>query len=275
MGAGQTWDESEIKEQEELRNLTNTLDEMVSSLGIDIIKKEITKISGNETKNIETTDKNGDRVVIPAGFIVDPNHNTVENGLVIIDKNAGDTNTVGNEFVWIPCMIDGKNDILQYDRYAFSRDGWEFNQKKLDEKDEDGSYKIIRTDTTNYFHEALPEEERASVEKYGGYYIGRYESGYDEERTISDSEYLTPIPKIKKDLRPYDYLTRNDAQRIAQKMYEGKNIKSKLCSSYAWDTALRFMDGDTGTYAVNSEGRKLFRKKRNKKYRMLCNKEYI
>ena len=35
---------------------------------------------------------------------------------------------------------------------------------------------------------------------------------------------------------------------IAEKMYEGK---SKLCSSYAWDTALQFVGG---TYAVNSEG---------------------
>ena len=34
-------------------------------------------------------------------------------------------------------------------------------------------------------------------------------------------------------------------------MYSGK---SRLCSSYAWDTALKFIDGENGTYAVNSEG---------------------
>ena len=34
-------------------------------------------------------------------------------------------------------------------------------------------------------------------------------------------------------------------------MYEGK---SKLCSSYAWDTALKFIDGENGIWSVNSEG---------------------
>ena len=88
-----------------------------------------------------------------------------------------------------------------------------------------------------------------SIQKYGGYYIGRYEVGCETKRTSHTA--ITEIGKVKKGLNVYNYLTRDEAIIVTEKMYEGK---SKLCSSYAWDTALKFIDGDTGTYAVNSVG---------------------
>lgn len=78
---------------------------------------------------------------------------------------------------------------------------------------------------------------------------GRYEVGCDEERT-SHTEVTAP-GKVKAGLNVYNYITRNDAITIAERMYQGK---SKLCSGCAWDTALKFIDGENGTYAVNSEG---------------------
>ncbi len=92
----------------------------------------------------------------------------------------------------------------------------------------------------------MSEEERQSIEKYGGYYIGRYEVGCDTKRTSHIA--ITEPGKIKSGLNAYNYITRNEAKEIAEKMYNGK---SKLCSSYAWDTALQFIGG---TYAVESVG---------------------
>lgn len=45
----------------------------------------------------------------------------------------------------------------------------------------------------------------------------------------------------------YNNISRDEAVTIAERIYKGK---SRLCSSYAWDTALQFIGG---TYAINSE----------------------
>lgn len=59
-------------------------------------------------KNKEYVDKNGDKAIIPAGFIIVPGKDVISEGLVISD-NATDTEiegeeriSEGNQFVWIP-----------------------------------------------------------------------------------------------------------------------------------------------------------------------------
>jgi len=259
--AANTWREAEANEAVEIKNVKNIYDETLNNLGLNGNgggnKTPIDKITGEEKTNTETTDKNGNRIVVPAGFkVVNPDQ-TVNEGIVIEDVNANNEDTVGNQFVWIPCTIDGVNNTLKYDRYAFTRENptWNYRQSfRLGtngekEKDADGSYKIVREDDTSYYyHEALPEEERQSIKKYGGYYIGRYEVVTDSARSESSKGNITVTARVKENLPVYNYVTRDEAVTIAERMYTGK---SKLCSSYAWDTALQFIGG---TYAVNSEG---------------------
>ena len=76
--------------------------------------------------------------------------------------------------------------------------------------------------------------------------FGRYEVGCDIERT--SHEAITASGKIKSGLSVYNYVTREEAKNISERMYSGK---SKLCNSYAWDTTLQFIGG---TYAVDSTG---------------------
>jgi len=249
--AANTWREAETNEASEMQSFANIYDETLKNLGLDGNgvgnKKPIGEITGQEKTDTETTDKSGNRVVVPAGFKVINPEATVNEGIVIEDVSANNSDTVGNQFVWIPCTLDGSNKTLKYDRYAFTRDNWVCRQTKLNEKDADGSYKIQRADLESYyFHEAMQEEEKTSIERYGGYYIGRYEVGCDIKRT--DHIEITAPGKIKSELNVYNYITRNEAKTIAERMYIGK---SKLCSSYAWDTALQFIGG---AYAVNSEG---------------------
>ena len=73
-------------------------------------EEELRKLTTLEAStNVQNTIYNG--VTIPAGFAVSKvkGENTVENGLVIIDKN-------GNEFVWVP--VDGEN--LKYEKHTYS-----------------------------------------------------------------------------------------------------------------------------------------------------------
>ena len=258
--AANTWRKAETNEQEEMKNFEGLYDETVKNLGLngngngEGSKKPIGEITGNETEKTETTDKEGTRIIVPAGFKVINPEATVNEGIVIEDVSANNSDTVGNQFVWIPCEIETEenksNGKLKYDRYAFTRDDWDLRQIKLTEKDEDESYKVqLVKDTPYYFHEVLSEDEKTSIETYGGFYIGRYEVGCNIERI--EHTPTTEIAKVKRGLKPYNYVTRDEAKQIAEDMYSGK---SKLCSSYAWDTALKFIDEESRAYAVNSVG---------------------
>ena len=176
-------------------------------------------------KNTEVTYPDG-TAWIPEGFkIADDSASTVQGGVVIEDKD-------GNQFVWVP--VDSIDD---YKRTAY--------------KNED----------INSMHiEDLPEDERASVEKYKGFYIGRYEAG-DKDSTelktlrTSESNSNNRI-SIKEGQTPYNYVTRARAKSLSagfriQQNY-GLNIITKLVSSYAWDTTIAFIQKTVNNYGISS-----------------------
>ena len=52
--------------------------------------------------NTNIKDGYGNNVKVPAGFKIANPSDTVSDGIVIEDVNAGNTNTKGSQFVWIP-----------------------------------------------------------------------------------------------------------------------------------------------------------------------------
>ena len=104
------------------------------------------------------------------------------------------------------------------------------------------------TSNSDYFTEALPEDEKASVKKNKGYYIGRYEAG-DKESTeakkLRASGASTNNTVTFKALQaPYDFVTKTQAQSLAEEFSTKQgytSVTSKLVSSYAWDTAIAFV----------------------------------
>lgn len=176
-------------------------------------------------------DSDGDKAVIPAGFAIVPGCSDVSSGLVISDVE-NDTSDSGNEFVWIPCTIDGSNDTIPYERHNFGKNNLNYG-----------------------FHsETLSEDESNSIKNNGGFYIGRYETGTTVQRTEVTTELGTIF--IKKNLFPYTCITSlQDCKDLSASMAanNGYNGITKLCSSYAWDTALRYIEKVTGTsYATSS-----------------------
>lgn len=100
-----------------------------------------------------------------------------------------------------------------------------------------------------YCQETLPNDgaEYNSIIKYGGFYIGRYEAG-DKEATqnmeMRAEENSNHNVSIKKGQAPYNFVTLEDATKLSEE-FGSKNsydssFTTKLCSSYAWDTALEF-----------------------------------
>ena len=181
--------------------------------------------SGNNfvTKNTEVTYPDG-KVWIPEGFkVADDSASTVQGGIVIEDKD-------GNQFVWVPVAT-----IADYKRTWYTGDG-----------------------SFSSYSEALPEDEKTSVERYKGFYIGRYEAGDKENteaKTLRSSNDVTKTVTIKANQAPYNYVTRTQAVSLAEGFAtkQGYKAKTKLVSSYAWDTTISFLQKVNSDYGSSSE----------------------
>ena len=173
--------------------------------------------------NVEVTYPDG-KVWIPEGFrIAKDSASTVQGGVVIEDKDE-------NQFVWVPVAT-----IADYKRTWYTGDG-----------------------SFSDYSEALPEDEKTSVERYKGFYIGRYEAGDKENteaKTLRSSNDVTKTVTIKANQAPYNYVTRTQAVSLAEGFAtkQGYKAKTKLVSSYAWDTTIAFLQKVNSDYGSSSE----------------------
>ena len=186
--------------------------------------------SGNNfvTKNTEVTYPDG-KVWIPEGFkVAGDSASTVQGGVVIEDKD-------GNQFVWVPVAT-----LADYKRRTWYTGNGSFSD----------------------YSEALPEDERASVDAYKGFYIGRYEAGDKESTGTTKATFRTSSSDtsnsvtIKADQVPYSCVTRTKAVSLAEGFAtkQGYKAKTKLVSSYAWDTTIAFLQKVNSDYGERSEG---------------------
>ena len=200
-----------------------------------------------------------DGVPIPAGFVYVGG--TKASGLVISDATADKekykgqttvgTDLEGNQFVWIPV-----DNIADYKRTAYS---FQVDTGTIDSST--NSTKInYSSSVSNYYTEAMPSDEKTSVEKNKGYYIGRYEAG-DQESTTSkklrtSSSSTSNTITVKAGQAPYNWISRTQAKSLAEGFSAKKgytSVKSKLVSSYAWDTAIAFIQKTNSDYGSSSE----------------------
>ena len=201
--------------------------------------------SGNNfvTKNTEVTYPDG-KVWIPEGFkVADDSASTVQGGVVIEDKDR-------NQFVWVPVAT-----LADYKRTAYST-----NVATEETDTATNSIKINYSSSKNseYFTEALPEDEKTSVERYKGFYIGRYEAGDKENteaKTLRSSNDVTKTVTIKANQAPYNYVKITQAISLAEGFAtkQGYKAKTKLVSSYAWDTTIAFLQKVNSDYGSSSE----------------------
>ena len=223
----------------------------------NLLEKELE--NSLSTPAVEPTDG----VKIPTGFYYVGG--TKASGIVISDnKNDKNkyrnqkvvgTDLLGNQYVWIPCTTDSSSSDLQYARteWGVEVDG-DDNSRAI--KDEltltDASVTYSDADTANGINADVSKEivaqikaEKASVAKYGGYYIGRYEVGKNGDTAV-----------VKYGQTPYAEITWSTAYGLAKKIITNSEANSYLCSSYAWDTAVNFIQNNSTAknYATSIEG---------------------
>ena len=205
------------------------------------------------TKN---TEREG--IIIPEGFgYVE---GTKDTGLVIEDKE-------GNQFVWVPVeyTVTGTIDENGLDTgftAVFKRG------KPVETSTGSGIYKMTGTLDSKYtepYADGYATEEQEyyammqSVQKYNGFYIGRFEAGDGD--AIGERQTYTVAHKVvsKKGAYVYDVVpwgkTMNDtsattirgeevegAVELSKNMYKGSSsVVSTLCYGVQWDATLNFI----------------------------------
>ena len=205
---------------------------------------ENTEVVLSDSENIELHDKNGSKIVVPAGYkVVNTGELVVEKGIVIEDGK-------GNQYVWIPCTTEDSKSQLQFKRTEWDVEDDGGTRALKDELTLTDS-KCSKSDSDNGLTDARVAEiveqvkaEKESVAKNGGYYIGRYEVGKENGTAV-----------IKYYQTPYTDINWSTAYGLAKGIGGGTGATTYLCSSYAWDTAINFIQNNGYTnYAKTRVG---------------------
>ena len=219
--------------------------------------------------------------------------NTVQQGIVIEDVNAStDVAVQGSQFVWIPVGVfikDGgipSNEII-LGRYTFADDsvGTPSLQQAAYTDENPENYKVPKI-INSYYDEILTYREGTasgeigvglnataydleawveSVKENGGYYIGRYEASYASGNSLDNYKAATKVSNgYSEETMSYtqgilwNCIRQIEASKVAINTYaDSTSVKSDLMNSYAWDTAIVFIQECGNTNYANQKTKNL------------------
>ena len=235
---------TQIKQMDKINKEYNVTENDMQEAYDKAILETLESVKGTETTNTTVKDNLGNKVVVPAGFkVINPTEN-VTNGIVVEDVTHEATK--GSQFVWIPVgdvIKDsaGNKETITLRRYVFNADGSVNTELS---KTEPGDQLKTNSGYSYYFTEGLKDSTTSNthakdIEDFKnkvtntthGYYIGRYESRKNGTQvTVKASDTV------------YNNITQPDAATVSRGMYSSdSNFESDLMNSYAWDTAIVFL----------------------------------
>ena len=220
-----------------------------------------------------------DGVTVPSGFTHIAGESK-EEGIVVADSK-------GNEFVWVP--VTKKEDGTPTDPYVETngmltkKDGtqveiqlgrYNFNTTTGEPTTAPSDYSEDTPENHNSeYGNAIAisiENFKTSVEENGGYYIARYEAGVTSDTAFStedmEDEFTAPNDTwtaydgdssdivIKSGEKVWNYVTQKKASELCINLKTSNgytDVTSDLVNSYAWDTAIVFIQecGTDNNYA--------------------------
>ena len=260
--ASKVYTNAKKNEEIELQKVSNYIDNILKENEEDneILEVEKAIEEGIIYKSNTTIyDEYKNPIEVPKGFkLANDSGKTVFDGIVIEDVEAGDDYTRGNQYVWIPIgdiKIDknGTKVSIELGRYEFYTDikgvikqsADEYKKEVAIELGEPVKFVEKTSGGTNVLAKDLGEFIRRSKDA-GGYYLGRYEAGRVEG--INDKFH------IKKGKVSYN-TTQSNAAMLTRSLYsENENIQSDLVNSYAWDTAIVFIQAFSGDPDYSNQG---------------------
>ena len=245
------------------------------------------------TKKTPIEDEHGNVVQVPAGFkVAEDSGNTVQQGIVIEDVSAsGDEAVQGSQFVWIPVgtfIKDDKstsNEII-LGRYTFGNSTTNGEptlvQAAYTEDKPENYLKHGEKETISYhtelseYREGVASDDKDvglnatakdlagfvnSVKTNGGYYIARYEASFASGDNINNYKAASKQSNgFSEDSMSYtkgtlwNWITQLNASKVSINTYsESSSVKSDLMNSYAWDTAIVYIQEATGEDYANKK----------------------
>ena len=182
---------------------------------------------------------------------------TIDTGLVIKDAS-------GNEYVWVVVPRTtavykttglGKTTFTDADYTSIEKDLKDYTSTYVTTSGYSDTWYADNQNEgwlSETEYKTLKNSMLKSVYENGGFYVGRYEAGIGTNRTSksatnSDGKYTIEgmsIPVSKADAYPYTYVTRTQAQNLANNVNSGTKTSS-LMFGVQWDLVLAFMSKDT------------------------------
>ena len=238
------------------------------------IPTNIEDVTDIQDETVQVEDEYGNKVTIPKGFeVVEEEGTTVPEGIVIQDKD-------GNQFVWIPVGRVYKDSTrtnysdIQLGRYTFNTTNGtptlvqaaytEANSRNYDQLIGISEYQggICYEYTARANPDGIALEKGGvnaiakdlagfveSVKENYGYYLARYEPSYGSGSSVADYK---PLSKVSTSITfstsivgsLWNNVTQLDAAKISRNMYKNDSsigVESDLVNSYAWDTAIVYI----------------------------------
>lgn len=184
----------------------------------------------------------GECVPVPYGFYYVGGN--LDTGVIISDNEADKydgttdkttyeytTSLTGNQFVWIPCTTNSSDTS----KTLYTKTSW--------------GKQNAEWDTTT------PKAEVQQIEKYGGFYVGRYEAGLastitefttNQKQTGSNQEYnLDVVPQSKAGVVPWMFIDWTHSKANAESMYNNNYVSSGLITGTQWDVILNTLINKT------------------------------
>ena len=179
----------------------------------------------------------------------------LDSGLVIKDSS-------GNEYVWvevprtaevypkagvnISSFTDEEYTKIEADLHTYTndyRDGTSYGDTWYDAtKDSEEANKSDWYQSESDYNTAKKKMLK-SVYQNGGFWVGRYEAGIENEANIRKAASVTATltPVTKQNMYPYTYVTRTQAKVLAEKVESG-SYTSSLMFGVQWDLVLKFIE---------------------------------
>ena len=173
--------------------------------------------------------KSDDNVVVPVpkGYVASTveGEKSVSSGFVIKEGNDGAATEGINEFVWVP--VSNISDI--YDEVNNAGQLWNFSGTT-------SSKRIYPTQLQTEFKEMIK-----SVKTYGGFYIGRYETG-----NLSQTKAV--VQKNNSDIADQTWYT---MYKMCKTIKANDNVYTGMIWGCQWDATMRWMQTSTNTEVAN------------------------
>ena len=275
------WAEAYLKTDKSQEALEEYVLRELEKAGVDIDEYSI-KVTTDGVRVIKSVIAIVDGVPIPKGFVASSatGENKRDKGLVIYegsevvtDENVEQAKRSRNQYVWVPV------DSTKFDTTFVRKDYINTTSSVVDILGTTSKYwevspttELNETNLKYMTKETLAEVQAmyASVKKYGGFYIARYETGIDTKRSYDKGTSGEELPGIKEGTKVYSVMGKipythiswtwnnemnedaNGAVEVARRMYPENNsnygVTSTLTYGVQWDRTVQwFIDTEVMT----------------------------